>query len=107
MSIHKDNNGLQVSVAGGGQQGCHYKLTDGIASWFVSFQDGPVPECGVNGVTNEALLAVLIHRTEHLDSLFPCDENKIAIDHMKSALAAFDRRTADRISREVKDKHVE
>ena len=30
----------------------------------IHFQDGPIPEHGVNGVTSEALLKVLIHRTK-------------------------------------------
>lgn len=72
----------------------------------VSFQDGPIPANGVNGVTNEAMLAILIHRTETLNAQFPCDENELAILHMKKALAAFDARTAKRKARGVEGKNV-
>lgn len=62
----------------------------------VEFQQGTVSPCGLNGVTNEQLLAILIHRTLYLDSLVPCNENKIAITSMRNALAAFDLRAAHR-----------
>jgi hypothetical protein len=61
------------------------------------------------GTTNEALLEMLITRTERLDALFPCKENKTALVGMKAALAAFDSRTAHRVSQgvETQDKpHV-
>ena len=67
----------------------------------VSFQNGPVKKHGVNGVTSEALLATLIHRTKVLDSNFPCDENKRAITYMENALALFEQRTKDRQQRGV------
>lgn len=67
----------------------------------ISFQNGPIPTVGANGLTNEALLAILIHRTECLDSLYPCEENKEGIRHMKAALAAFEARTANRLKRGV------
>lgn len=68
---------------------------------IVAFQDGPIPANGVNGLTSEALLAILIHRTETLNGQFPCDENELAILHMKKALEAFDARTAKRRARGV------
>lgn len=67
----------------------------------IDFQRGPVPSNGINGLTNEALLAVLIHRTTILDGLYPCKENAQAIAHMSLALAAFESRTAKRIARGV------
>lgn len=67
----------------------------------VGFQNGPVPKHGVNGWTSEALLAALIHRTETLNKMFPCQENLDGIEHMKSALSAFEARTAKRKARGV------
>lgn len=67
----------------------------------ISFQNGPVKEHGVNGLTSEALLTVLIHRTKILNDRFPCDENKRAITYMENALALFEQRTKDRLSRGV------
>lgn len=71
----------------------------------IRFQNGPVSSCGVNGVTNEDLLVVLIHRTSILNDKFPCEENKVAIEHMQKALGAFNARTVNRIARNVEGKY--
>lgn len=67
----------------------------------IQFQHGPVKEHGVNGITSEALLAILIHRTKILNNNFPCEENKRAITYMENALALFEQRTRDRQQRGV------
>lgn len=67
----------------------------------IGFQNGPIKQEGTNGLTNEALLTVLIHRTMTLNKQFPCEENETAIRHMKEALDAFNQRTANRKARGV------
>lgn len=52
--------------------------------------DGSKPE--ENGVTTEAVLAAVLHRLEHLDSLLPCPENVSAISHIQQALFALEAR---------------
>ena len=74
--------------------------------WTTSFQDGPIPANGVNGLTSEAMLAILIHRTSTLNTNFPCEENELAILHMKKALDWFNTRTAKRKARGVEGKNV-
>jgi hypothetical protein len=59
-----------------------------------------------DGTTNEELLRVLIDRTEYLNSKFPCRENSIAITKMQEALMWFEKRTADRVRRNVEGKHI-
>lgn len=59
----------------------------------------------IDGVSNEAVLEVLIDRTKYLNSKFPCPENEIAISSMETALGAFNQRTKDRQSRRVEGKH--
>jgi hypothetical protein len=71
------------------------------------FQNGTIPENGVNGVTMESVLSVLIARTQYLNNKYPCDENKEAIRDMSLALDQFHKRTADRISRDVEGKLAE
>ncbi len=61
------------------------------------FQQGPVKEFGVNGITSEAVLAILIDRLLILDGQFPCDENKVALQHLSLALTALETRTKKRI----------
>lgn len=71
----------------------------------VVFQKGPVPVNGVNGLTNEALLAILVHRLNVLNDAVPCRENSIAITHIESALLWLQRRTNTRIERGVEGKN--
>lgn len=56
------------------------------------FQRGDGTKQQENGVTTEAVLAALIHRVEHLDSLLPCAENKLALSHLKGAAEALEDR---------------
>ena len=67
----------------------------------IDFQEGPVGEVGVNGVTSEALLAIIIDRTEKLNQQFPCQENVQALSHLRDTLANFNSRTWNREVRNV------
>ena len=68
----------------------------------ILFQNGPIGEVGVNGVTNEALLAVIEDRLVHFqDGPFACEENADALHNVRLALAALHRRTKQRIDRGV------
>lgn len=69
---------------------------------FVGFQNGPIKEAGVNGITQEALLAVIIDRLRSFQSgPFSCRENAIALTHCEEALMWLQRRTRARIARGV------
>lgn len=112
MRIYTDHNGLAVNAISystilGDVKGRVYQVLAGAKMLDISFQRGPVPENGVNGLTNEALLAILIDRTRFLDNKFPCDENKRAVQHMEEALVNLEVRTARRIARGVEGKEVE
>lgn len=111
MRIHTDHNGVYVNAIsilsdGTDVEGHIYGV--GVGSQFISiqFQCGGVADNGVNGMTNEALLAILIHRTKFLDAKFPCDENRRAIQHMEEALVNLEVRSARRIVRGVEGKDV-
>jgi len=72
----------------------------------VLFQNGPIKEFGVNGITQEALLAILIHRLECFQAgPFRCRENAIALTHLEEALMWLQRRTVARIKRNVEGTH--
>lgn len=106
MRIHTDHNGVAVNaistLADGTPVAGHlYQVLAGPMTSTIQFQQGPVKDKGVNGLTNEALLAILIHRTKHLNGLLPCDENQRAIAHMEDALVNLEARTARRIARGV------
>ncbi len=111
MRIHTDHNGVYVNAIsklsdGTDVEGHKYDVQAGSNSQTINFQRGGVADNGVNGLTNEALLAILIHRTQFLDSKFACDENKRAIQHMAEALVNLEVRSARRIVRGVEGKEV-
>lgn len=111
MRIHTDHNGVYVNAIsqtsdGKDVEGHLYYTQAGPNASKIEFQLGAVGANGVNGLTNEALLAILIHRTKFLDSKFGCDENKRAIQHMEEALVNLEVRTARRMVRGVEGKET-
>lgn len=61
----------------------------------LNFQIGDPRVFGVNGVTNEALLAIMIHRLQGFQNnpATNCSENQEAINHMELAMEALYSRT--------------
>ena len=61
----------------------------------LSFQIGDPKVFGINGVTNEALLAIMIHRLQGFQNnpATNCSENQEAINHMELAMEALYSRT--------------
>ena len=60
----------------------------------------------VDGTTNEELLEVLLDRLNFLQAKFPCRENAIAITKLDEALLWLNKRTADRVKRNVEGKQL-
>ena len=70
------------------------------------FQNGAIKVSGVNGVTHEALLAILIDRLKSFqDGPFACDDNELAMKHCQEALNTLQNRTRARIARGVEGTH--
>ena len=68
----------------------------------IDFQNGPIKEVGTNGVTHEALLAVLIDRLEGFQSgPFANPFNADALLHLRLAQDALLSRTRERLARGV------
>ncbi|MDK2932398.1 MAG: hypothetical protein PWP27_208 [Clostridiales bacterium] len=68
----------------------------------IHFQEGPIKECGVNGVCNEDLIAMVICRLEHFQkSPYACRENALAITKLEEALMWLRKRTINRENRNV------
>lgn len=108
--IYTDDNGVYTNaiVAQGESnvEGHVYYTTYGKDSQLVSFQHGPVKQVGVNGVTNESLLAILKHRLNYLNKQVHSHYNDEALYHVTKALAILEQRTADRKKRNVEGTHV-
>jgi hypothetical protein len=95
--------------AGGANHAYHIDWT-GDQTWLnekpnsldIHFQEGPIKEFGVNGITQEALLAIVIDRLRSFQAgPFACRENAIALTHCEDALMWLQRRTVARIKRGV------
>jgi hypothetical protein len=68
----------------------------------IHFQEGPIKEAGINGVTQEALLAIVIDRLRSFQAgPFSCRDNAVALTHCEEALMWLHRRTMARIKRGV------
>ena len=73
----------------------------------IHFQEGPIKECGVNGVCNEDLLVMVIRRLECFqNSEFKCRENACAITKLEEALMWLRKRTMGRENRGVEGTHT-
>lgn len=73
----------------------------------VLFQNGPIPERGTNGITHEALLAIVIDRLECFQAgPFACQENQLALEHVRAAQSALKSRTEKRLARGVEGTHT-
>lgn len=73
---------------------------------YIVFQNGPIKEVGVNGVTQEALLAIVIDRLRSFQAgPFSCRENALALTKCEEALMWLQRRTVARIKRGVEGTH--
>lgn len=59
-----------------------------------------------DGTTNEEVIEVLIDRLSYLQSKFPCRENAIVITKLEESLMWLNKRTNDRMKRNVEGKHI-
>lgn len=101
---------LNVSVLDEPGQGgaCHWYAieNDRVTLAKILFQNGPIKELGVNGVTQESLLAIVIDRLRGFQAgAHSCRENAIALTHCEEALMWLQRRTVDRVKRGVEGTH--
>ena len=110
MRIYESNGGnvyvnaISKLEDGTDVEGHLYQLHAGTSQQPLSFQRGPVLEVGFNGTTNEALLAVVIHRIKFLNVKFPCRENALAITKLEEAKMWLEERTRGRVARGVEGK---
>lgn len=116
------NDALEIAVVDEPGQGgaCHrYDITgfdtggnpakagpDGYHTSFsrsiILFQNGPIQEAGVNGISGEALLAIVIDRLRSFQAgPYSCRENAVALTNCEQALMWLQKRTRDRMARGV------
>jgi hypothetical protein len=75
-------------------------------SWEISFQNGPINENGVNGLTQEVLLAIVADRLRSFQAgQFSCRENALALTKIEEAQHWLHSRTLARMQRGVEGTH--
>ena len=68
----------------------------------IRFQKGPIAEAGVNGLTQEVLLAILCDRLRAFQrGPFACRENALALTKLEEAQHWLQHRTKERMARGV------
>ena len=68
----------------------------------IHFQNGPIAEVGINGISNEALLAIVEDRLQGFQSgEFACREYDLALTKIQEAMMWLHKRTRDRMARGV------
>ena len=73
----------------------------------VLFQNGPIPEVGVNGVTHEVLLAIVADRLRSFQAgPYACKENACALTKIEEAQHWLQQRTISRMRRGVEGTHT-
>jgi hypothetical protein len=104
--INPVNDRIKITVLdepGAGGASHHYVAeTEEIELADIRFQNGPINEAGLNGVTQEVLLAIVIDRLRSFQAgPFSCRENALALTHCQEALHWLHHRTLDRMRRGV------
>ena len=110
------NEELRIVVLDEPGQGnaCHEYLvthkdphTKQLMQQLIRFQNGPIKEEGINGISNEVLITIVIDRLRGFQSgEFKCRENAIALTDLEEALMWLQKRTRDRLNRGVEGTNV-
>jgi hypothetical protein len=84
----------------GNGNACHkYSIAlPNLEETIISFQNGPIKEVGVNGLTHESLLAVVLDRLESFQAGdYACHENAMALTYITKGLEVLQLRTMRRL----------
>jgi len=110
--VNPANDTLTVTVLdepGAGGANHEYQISGEKTETRISFQNGPisVDGNGVNGVTHEALLAIVADRLRSFQSgPYACVENAGALEHIQLAQKCLQMRTQARMARGVEGTHT-
>lgn len=97
-----------IDEPGAGGANHHYAIDiDGSELGIdIHFQNGPIAEAGVNGVTQEVLLAIVADRLRCFQAgPFACRENALALTKIEEAMHWLHSRTLARMRRGVEGTH--
>jgi hypothetical protein len=110
------NEALEITVLDepGSGGACHIYEIDQVGGapesgglkTVIRFQNGPIQESGVNGISGEALMAVQIDRLRSFqEGPYKCRENALALTALEESLMWLQSRTRKRMARGVEGTH--
>ena len=83
-----------------------HQVPEGRTKKVVLFQNGSIAEVGVNGLTHEALIAIVIDRLRSFQAgPYACRENALALTKLEEAQHWLHHRTRARMVRGVEGTH--
>jgi len=103
---------MKVNVEGHAYELSNFENGDSEGQKLQFIHKEPIEEgstelkTAANGTTNEEVLSVLINRMQYLQSKFPCRENAIVITKLEESLMWLNKRTQDRVNRNVEGMNV-
>lgn len=104
------NDALKIEVLdepGSGGANHEYRISADSLCYELKFQNGPIAEAGVNGLTQEALLAIVEDRLKCFQAgKYACRENAIALTKIQEAMHWLHHRTRERMDRGVEGTHT-
>lgn len=100
------NEALTINVLDepgqGGASHIYSVMLSGEEICRIEFQNGPIKESGFNGISQEALIAVVIDRLRSFqEGPYKCRDNAVALTHFEEGLMWLQKRTRDRLARGV------
>jgi len=104
--VNSANDMIEITVTddpGPGGANHHYQISPfGIPTTQIHFQKGPINETGINGLTQEVLIAICIDRLQSFQAgPFACRENALALTKLEEAQHWLHHRTRERMARGV------
>ena len=104
--VNPTNDKIEIIVLdnpghGGANHIYNVELPDGDIT-EISFQNGPIAEAGINGLTQEVLLAIVVDRLRAFQAgPYSCRENALALTKIEEAQHWLHSRTRARMGRDV------
>lgn len=112
--VNPANDLIEIAVLDEPGQGgaCHdYRVrfmnANGVGiNHMIQFQNGPIADVGVNGLTHEVLLAIIADRLRAFQAgPYACRDNELALEAVTEARFFLQRRTKERMDRGVEGTH--
>lgn len=109
--VNPANDRITIEVTdepgAGGANHCYHVRWADTGGVGINFQNGPIAEAGVNGVTQEVLLTIVADRLRSFQAgPYACRENAIALTKVEEAMQWLQSRTLARMRRGVEGTHA-